>query len=431
MTGSNGRPWSQAFLAFQHRDYRWLWANGFLGLMGMLSLWMVQGWLILEITDSYVWVGAAPAINSLGMMPMSMIGGAVADRLDRRLLLMVLQAAGGLLALIVGLLVVTELVQLWHLLVAGVLSSMIGAVNIPARNTFTYDIVGPEALLNANAASFTSWGIARIISPAIGGLLLSSIGAASVYFYISAMYLSSLPLLLAIKSRPSLARRSGPVSVWRDLMDGLSYVFATPVVRALLLLSVLVEMFGFAYFHVMPIFARDVLEVGGAGLGLLGTAAGVGSLVATMAVAALGDFRHKGWLLVLSSLGFGATIIAFSVLSPLQMFSVSLVLIALVGGTGTTYDTLMATMLQTVARNDMRGRIMGLLGLTFGMNSMGGLLAGVGARFIGAPAALSLCGVAVIVYTARIAGIAPRLGGSAQAPLAPEPAAQPASGDGT
>lgn len=418
--GYFGKVWGQTFLAFQVRDFRFLWANLLITGMGMSIAMIAQGWLVLDLTNSSGWVGVVAAVRGTGQLSMGLMGGVIADRVDRRRLIIAVQMSMATLVLVTGVLVVTDLIRVWQIMIIVLLEGMIFAVNMPARTSFTYDLVGPRAVLNATAANFSAFNISRIAGPAAGGLVIASLGTGTGFLIGAATYVLALPLLLRVASRPR--HISTDRSVLADLREGVSYALDNRPLRAVLVMSVLTETFGFAYIHMMPVFARDVLDVGPSGLGFLSTAGGVGALVATISVASLGDYKHRGWLLVAMAFGFGVAIVLFA-LSP--WFALSLVLVGLVGATGTAYDSLMATVVQTIAPDHLRGRMMGLLGLTFGMNPIGGLIAGVSGTAIGVPRAISFCGGVVMLYALRMTSLAPRL----QSGAANEAAAQPILSD--
>ena len=182
---------------------------------------------------------------------------------------------------------------------------------------------------------------------------------------------------------------------WQAVTSGVKYAWRITDIRRLLLLSLLMEAFGFSHFVMMPVMARDVLDVGATGLGFLSAASGIGSTLSTIAVSSLGDFDRKGALLTSTALGAGLSLILFA-FSP--WFTVSLVLVALVGGSLMAYDVTMGTMLQLLSYDEMRGRVLGIYGLTFGFTPVGGFFAGSVATVLGAPVAVAIGGVLIAAY---------------------------------
>ncbi len=272
------------------------------------------------------------------------------------------------------------------------------SIQIPGNNSLAYQLVGPERLLNAMATRLAAMNISRIIGSLIAGSLMAELGIGSAYLFAASGSLVGIMFLWRIpESLPSSDPR---VPFWKGIRRGLEYIRSNQTIRRLLLLSLCMEAFGFSHFVMMPVMARDVLEVGPTGLGYLSAASGVGSALSTIAIASLGDFRRKGILLTITALAAGISLILFA-LSP--WFILSLFLVALAGGTLMAYDVTMATMLQLLSDDSMRGRVLGIYGLTFGFTPVGGLLAGSIAAISSASLAISVGGVIIAIWVASLA----------------------------
>ena len=204
-------------------------------------------------------------------------------------------------------------------------------------------------------------------------------------------------MLLSIKGNFRRVNQREPF--WRAVRQGAMFVWSTIQIRRLLGLSLLIEAFGFSHFVMMPVMARDVLGLDATGLGFLSASSGVGSTLGTLAVAGLGDFQKKGILLTGTALGSGVFLVMFA-LSP--WFALSMVLVAIVGGCLMAYDVTMGTMLQLLSGDEMRGRVLGIYGLTFGFTPVGGFFVGSVATVLSAPIAVSLGGILVVVYVTWI-----------------------------
>ncbi len=391
------------FLAFQNTGYRWLWTSGVFGAMSRSVDMMAQGWLVLIITDSPFWVGAVAGARGVATLCVSPIAGVIADRVNRRKLIMMLQFSTSLIAFLMAYLVITDLIQLWHIMVLSFLQGIAMTFSMPARMTLTMDLVGKRALMNATAANFMAFSVMQIISPTVGGIVISRAGIGGVYLFIGAGLLGAVAALWRIGHVPMGDRLEE--SPWRNLKEGVSHVFRSPTLRPLLLMGVVVEMYGFSHMIMLPVIARDVLHVGATGLGLLTSAGGVGALIATFFVAGLGDFKAKGWLLVGGSAGFGLFLILFAAST---WFPLSQFLLAAARATAITYDSVMATLLQTNAPDRMRGRVMSFYALTFGMNPIGGIQAGAIAGFFSAPLAIGIGGAIVMLNALRVVRLVPR-----------------------
>ncbi|MFC1935544.1 MFS transporter [Chloroflexota bacterium] len=395
------------FLAFEVSQYRWLWGNIVFSSMGQSTTMLVQGWLVLTLTDSPFWVGLAAGLRGLGVVVFGTFGGVLLDRLDRRKVLVFVQLSIGTVVLTVGLLVLAEQIALWHILISAFLLGVLHAVHGPARNALIYQAVGPHRLLNAMAGRTLAMNVTRIVGAVTAGVFISALGIASCYLFIAgSMYIAPVLLLFM---RGAYQSPSKPEPFWHAASEGISYAWANGQVRMLLLVSVLMETFGFSHHVMLPVMARDVLEVGASGLGFLAAASGAGAMVGTLAVAGLGDFRNKGGLLVSSAATAGLFLVLFA-LSP--WYFVSLGLVTVVGASLMAYDVTMGTLLQLLSPDAMRGRVLGLYGLTYGFTPVGGFLAGIIATAISAPFAIGAGGVIIVAYVLRMLGPVGRIRGT-------------------
>ena len=384
-------------LAFEVVQFRWLWSSIFFSSMSMGIRMLTQGWLVLEITDSPFWVGLVAGLQGLGLVGFGAFGGTIVDRFDKRKVLAAVHLGSGSLAILVGILVVTGHIALWHMIVTAVIQGLLMATQLPASNSLAYQIVGPQRLLNAMATRLAGMNITRVIGSLIAGALISQYGVGSSYLFAGASSFIGVGFLWFIKGSYHNPGEREPF--WQAVSQGLRYAWGTIDIRKLLLLSLIMEAFGFSHLVMMPVMARDVLHVGAAGLGYLSAASGVGSTIGTIAVAGLGDFKSKGALLSGTAIGAGVSLVLFA-FSP--WFAASLVAVALVGGSLMAYDVTMGTTLQLLSYDSMRGRVLGIYGLTFGFTPVGGFLAGSVATALSAPIAVATGGVIIVAYVAAI-----------------------------
>lgn len=388
---------SSARSPFGVPGFRWLWLSSLCTSAAYTVEVLSHGWLVLVLTNSPFWVGLAVAVRGVSQTLCGIPAGLVADRLDRRGVLLLTQASAATGGLVIAGLISTHAIALWHIFVYLVLVGCTTAMNRPAINGLVYDVVGEARLLNATAYQFMSGSIVRVAGALAGGLIIDHLGIAGNYALITAVYGGAAAAIAALR-RPAIVRAPHePFS--RALSEGFRYAFRTARLRRLLLLSLSIEGFGFSTNSMLPVMARDVLRVGGTGLGNLVAMSGVGQFVATMLVARRGELRHLGTVVVGAAMGFGVFIVLFA-LSP--WFALSLLLIALVGFMGTTYDTTMSTSFQVGVDDSMRGRILGLYSATFGLSSVGGLCIGAAATVVGTPIALAFSGAAVVVAAAGL-----------------------------
>lgn len=383
-SGSRSREY---FRAFQAPGYRWLWLNAMGTSAGFTAVSLAQGWLLLELTGSAFWVGVAGGLRGAGQLAFALPGGALADRFDRRRLLMGAQLLAVAEAAVLGVLQLTVGAQLWHVLALTFVGGASIAISQPAMRSLEYDVVGAQRLLNAGAFRYLGTSAVLIVSALAAGQAIERLGTEGAYLIgAGAMALAVMAVTPLQAPRAVAATREPFVAAMRQ---GLRYAARTPRVRRLLLFSVFVEMFGFSYLFMIPVVARQVLGAGPSGLGVLSAMRGVGQIVSMAIVAALGDYRHKQHLLTGAALGFGVFVALFG-LSP--YFATSLVLIACASAMAGAYDSAMATLIQTTAAPEMRGRVLGLYVSTWGMNQVGSFgLGGVG-TVLTVPLALAMSG---------------------------------------
>lgn len=381
----------RAATAFEAPGYRWLWLSSLCTSAAYTIEVLSHGWLVLVLTNSPFWVGVAVAVRGLSQTLCGIPAGFAADRLDRRTVLVTTQAAAAVGAAVVGTLVLTHRVALWHVFAYLALVGGTTAMNRPAISGLVYDVVGEARLLNASAYQFMAGSAVRVAGALAGGVLIDRFGIGANWILIAGVYAASATSISLLR-RPA-AHRGLTEPFGRAIAEGLRYTFRTARIRRLLLLSLLIEGFGFSTNSMLPVMARDVLRVGGTGLGYLVAMSGAGQFAATMLVARRAQLQHLGTVVVGASIGFGAFIVLFA-LSP--WFALSLALIALVGAMGTAYDTTMSTSFQVGVADAMRGRVLGLYSATFGLSSVGGLCIGAAATVLGAPIALAMSGAVVL-----------------------------------
>lgn len=392
---------ARSLTALRNPGYRLLWGNSFFASNAWILESLAMGWLVLALTDSAFLVGLAAGLRGLGMLFLGPAGGMIADRLPRRSVIIAGQAANTVFALVTALLVFTGLIQAWHLMALAFLTGAVSALFVPSRFALIFDLVGKEALLNATATGFFAFSASRIVGASLGGLLMNRWGPASVYLLVAASFLSGILMLSRLS--PPRQVSLGRESPWTTFSVGIAYGARTPLVRNLLLLSLVTEVFGFSYFFMIPVVARDVLHVDVAGYGLLTGMPGVGALCANAVVASLGDVRNKGTLLLGFAGAFGLSLLLFA-LSP--WFLLSLGLAMFVGATSTGYDSMLQTVYQSIVPEEMRGRMIGLLALTYGTSPLGSIQAGAMSDLMNPSFAVGLGGVVVAMNAVRLVPLA-------------------------
>jgi MFS family permease len=360
---------------------------------------LTHGWLMLQLTDSPFWVGMGVGVRGAAQALFSLPGGALADRVDRRRLLFVTQFAMAAASFVLATVVLGGAVRVGHVIAFMAFVGMLAAADRPATNGLFYDLVGPARILSAGAFKFVGQAATNIVAALSGGAVLEWLGMGQNLVLVAILHTMAALTLLVFRTPGAVINLVGPLA--RSVAEGIEYARRTPPVRALLNLSLITECFGFASLSMMPVIARDVLKVGGLGLGYLTAMGGVGQLLATLTLAARGDVRDRPRLLMTSALAFGVliAIFGFSRWAPLSML-----LVTLVYACGVTYDVTMFASLPVFASDAMRGRVLGLFAATLSFSQLGGLIAGTGASVIGAPAALTVCGLITAGGALRFGG---------------------------
>ena len=382
--------------AFSVPGFRWLWATHHLYSMSLMMSRLALGWLVLTITNSPYQVGLAAGLEGVGKLGFGLLAGALVDRWNKRTLLILGYLTNGLISAALGGLLVIGRLELWHVFLAAFVQGGADTLLASASNTMLYQIVGRSRVVNGSAAKMLSFNLARVTGPALAGVLIDHYGL-SVCFLVAGT-LACLAVAPALVIRGQFAATAAAEPLFRAIKQGLRYAWTHAPVRQLLTLSMTVEAFGFAHYTMVPVLARDVLNVGPVGLGWLSSVTGIGALLGTLGVASLGDFRSKGGLLIgiTGSAGLALVVFAFS-----PWYGLSLVLSLLIGAALTMYDVLMHALFHLIATDAVRGRVFSLYVLTFGFHPLGGYLSGALASAAGVPVAMGLGGAIIVAYCVR------------------------------
>jgi len=372
--------------------FSWLWGSFLFGSVASSLESLTQGWLVLQITNSPLWVGVAAGIRGVTQLIFSIPLGAIGDRADRRRLLALTHVLGAIGMMGLWILIVTKAVHLSHVLILSGVLGVMASLERPAANGLLYDVVGAKLLLNASAFRQMGSSLVRAGGAIAGGLLIDRGGAGPNYFLAVIAHSVALSCLLILRS-PATTTRAVDTFV-RSVAGGLRYMLRTPQLRQLMLLSLSIESFGFSYTSMLPVMARDVLRVGASGLGVLSAASGIGQLGGTLFVALHGNEENKHRILVAAALGFGVAIVAFG-LSP--WFLVSVLILVAIGGLSSNYDTAIPAVLLTSSTPEMRGRVSGVYYSTVGLTHFGGFVTGFLATLMGAPLAVAAGGGIVAI----------------------------------
>jgi len=393
------------FSALRHRNYRFYWFGQFPSVLAQNMQHVALAWLVLQLTNSPAMLGITGLAHVIPNIALTLLGGALADRMDRKRLLLAAQGATALLFLGLGTLVVTEIVQVWQVLVLAMMLGGVRSFDGPARQALLPSVVPVEEIPNAVPLGNLVWSGTRLVGPAAAALLIALVGIGQTFYVAAGFFVVAMGLFAQIRLEPS-ARVSGRGSLLRNVVEGLSFIRRNHVVAALIGLVFFDSVFGMSFTMMLPVFARDILQVGVQGFGFLEFAAAAGSILATFAVAAFARSRGNGWRILIGAAGFGVLIIAFAVS---ESFVLSLVLLFLMGAANQVYMTLANTSLQLILPNEFRGRVMGVWGMNWSLIPLGGAIAGGIAEYWGAPLALAIGGALVTLMAVAIAVTLPRV----------------------
>lgn len=394
------------FRAFRHRDYFIFWCGLFLGHSGTLVQTTAQAWLIFQLTNSPFYLGLDGLCLGLPRVLFSAFGGAVVDRADRKTLFVITQSAFFLMALFLGVMNYWGVIQVWHLLLVSALTGFSVSFEQPVRQSILHDVVPRTDLPNAVALYQMIFNGSMLFGPSIGGLLIPIIDTQGCFFAAAIGNLIVLVTIFMIRI-PKTKPVERQASLMRDMLQGLSIAWNTPIFLALLLGLAVVSFCTKPYTQFMPVFARDILNVGAPGLGMLLMAPGAGAILGGLTLASIRRFPKPHRQLIFLATGFGAAILLFALS---QIFALSLVFLFVAGAFQTTFLSSTATLLQVHTDEKNRGRIMSLFGLiNRGLGPMGSFPFGLLATWVGAPWTVAGCGVLTVALVAYIVRRQPAL----------------------
>ena len=389
--------WPHALRALRHPNYQLFFGGQLISLIGTWMQMVAQSWLVYRLTGSAVMLGFVGFSSQIPVFLLAPVGGSAADRYNRRRILITTQTTAMLLAFLLAALTLTGLVHVWHVFALASLLGIVNAFDIPTRQAFVVDMVGKDDLINAIALNSSMINGARIVGPAVAGTLVATIGEGWCFFANGVSYLAVIAGLL-LMSIAIHVRVPLPGSALASIIEGFRYIKRTRPIRALLLLLGLVSLTGMPYAVLMPIFADQILHRGARGLGLLMGATGFGALAGALTLAVKKGIRGLGRWVALAALGFGVSLVLFSLS---RSFWLSAVLLLPVGFCMIIEMASSNTLIQSLVSDELRGRVMAVYSMMFmGMAPFGSLLAGALASHLGAPATVALGGVACIVGAA-------------------------------
>ncbi|MFC2034120.1 MFS transporter [Chloroflexota bacterium] len=382
------------FNSFRYKNFPLVFTSMALSSLGNYMMMIAMGWLVLEMTDSAFLLGMVWVAQSTPYLLFGVLAGAVADKFDRRNLLLFAFATMVVCAVILGILISTDTVQLWHIFIITFIMGSSSTFGWPTHLAFFVDIVGSEGAMSAISLSSVGMRVMGIFGGIAAGVVADKIGIDWCYYLMGISYLLAIiTLLFVTKIERKIDQQQQQQSLKEVILDALNIIKKNQVVRTLMIIAIICQVLGFSYGVVLPIFARDILEVGAVGLGAFYTAMSVGGLLGGLILASLGNYKAKGPLILGIFLFFGIFLLLFAQSS---WYIVSLFLMGGVGAMAAGFDAMQNVLLQLNVTEEQRGRAMGIWILCLGFTPVGSTLIGGMAALLGAQLTLSINGLIMI-----------------------------------
>ena len=361
---------------------------------------IARGWLVLDMTDSAFLV---TAINAVGMLPMllfSLYGGVIADRMNRRLVLIASDGFSLIVVMALAVLVLTDVIQLWQVFALTILHGTIFALAMPARAATVSNLVSHGDIASGVALYTTIFSSGQLVGPALAGYLINAFGMGVPFVVSCVILVPSMALLLKLKTPERVSRAQGTpqVSILGSIREGLGYVRRHSILIGLMLMGLASTVFAMPYQTLLPVFARDILNVGASGLGWLGATAGAGAIVGSITVATFSEPRQMRVLMITGGIGLGVFIILFALST---VYLISLALLFCVGFLFQIFMTSNFTLVQVISPDHIRGRVLSIRMIALGLGPVGMVVLGAGAEAFGpaqATAVMAAIAVAVVIF---------------------------------
>jgi MFS family permease len=399
----------RTFTSFRNRNYRFYY-GGMLGQMACMNMQQIPNGLLLErLTGSPVIVGAMSLANAIPMLVLSLFGGVIADRVEKKYVLLLGQASFALISLCVAIALSVGYLSpghggsWWVLVVSSAFQGGVMGLAMPSRQAIINDIVSGEELMNAISLNYMGMNALQLVAPTVAGFLIDSFNFASVYYTMTGLYLLSVVFFTFVP------RTGIKVTVKSDtitgIKEGFKYVWRHKTIRLLILLSFTAVILSSPYSMLMPFFADAILHVSASGMGLLLSASGAGAMLASLALASLPN-RNRGIMMLFGGVFLGLTLIVFAVSSS---WILSLLFLALVGIGSTITMTITNTMVQYLVDDSHRGRVMSLFIMQFGLSSFGNFFSGLIAQEFGVQWAVGSFAIVLVLLTVLALVFLPQL----------------------
>jgi len=399
----------RTFSSFSNPVFR-LYYTGMLGQMAAMNMQLIaKGLLIYQLTGSGTILGVMALANSLPMLVFSLFGGVIADRVEKRKVLVLGQTASGIVSLLIAVALTLGYMGptvpgSWIVLViAALFQGIIQGLMMPSRQAMISDIVSTRDLMNAIALNTFGQNILRLVAPALAGFFIAAFGFDAVYYAMTGMYLMAAFFVFLMPVTGTISLRGQ--GAWASMKDGFTYVRRENTVFAVLALTLIMVLLSMPYLTLLPAFTEDILHVGSQGLGIMVSVSGIGAMAGSVVLASLPN-KRRGLLLMLSGLVLGLALVGFSFSNS---WNLSLVMIVFVGLGQTGRMTLSNTLLQYYVSDEYRGRVMSIYMMEFGLTSLSVFIAGVLSDTIGVQWAVGGLAIGLVALSALMLIFAPKV----------------------
>jgi MFS family permease len=393
---------NSTFPALKHRNFRLFWFGQCISLIGSWMQSIGQSWLVLQITDSALKLGFVTMMQFLPILFFSLFAGTLIDRFPKRKVLIFTQSSLAVLAFALATITYFQVVQYWHIVVLAVLLGTVNSIDMPTRQSFFIDLVGREDLMNAITLNSSIFNLARIIGPAVAGLLIGAVGIA-VCFYINSLSFVAVIIgiwMIDVPVKSSAIKDKNSHHVISDIADGLRYINKNKIIKLPLALLGITSAFVMNYTVLVPVYAQQTLGQNATGYGLLMTFMGVGSFIGALTLAAKSKYGPSLKYLVSGALGMS---IFMLILGMENNYIIACLTLFVVGLCTITFTALVNSTIQLNASDDMRGRVMSVYTLVFaGLKPVGSIYTGYVTEYFGAPGCMIISGIIGIAATLYI-----------------------------